>query len=121
MGTVITLQAMGGEPPASVVLAPKLGPLGMSPKKVSDDIVKATTAWKGIRVQVELTVQNRQAAVAIVPTSTALIMRALKEPVRDRKKGPKNILHDGNIEFNVILDIAKQMRAHQFANKGLPS
>lgn len=30
----------------SSVLAPKVGPLGMSPKKVGDDIVKGTSQWK---------------------------------------------------------------------------
>jgi ribosomal protein L11 len=31
-------------------LAPKLGPLGMSPKKVGDDVQKATKDWKGLKV-----------------------------------------------------------------------
>ena len=35
----------------------------MSPKKIGDDIVKATMSWKGIRVLVKLTIQNRQAKV----------------------------------------------------------
>ena len=40
----------------------------------------------GIRITVKLTVQNRQATVSVVPTSTSLLMRALGEPPRDRKK-----------------------------------
>ena len=35
----------GGEQAPSSVLAPKVGPLGMSPKKVGDDIVKGTSQW----------------------------------------------------------------------------
>lgn len=34
----------------------------------------------------KLTIQNRQAAVEIEPSASALVMRCLKEPVRDRKK-----------------------------------
>lgn len=34
-----------------------------SPKKVGDDIAKATGDWKGLRITVKLTIQNRQAAV----------------------------------------------------------
>ena len=50
---------MGGEAPAASALAPKIGPLGMSPKKVGDDIAKATKDWKGLKVTVKLTIQNR--------------------------------------------------------------
>ena len=56
------------------------------PKKIADDIAKNTKDWMGIRITVKLTVQNRQATVSVVPTSTSLLMRALGEPPRDRKK-----------------------------------
>lgn len=35
---------------------------------------------------VKLVVKNRQAAIEVVPTAASLIIRALKEPARDRKK-----------------------------------
>ena len=57
-----------------------------SPKKVGDDIAKATTEWKGLKVTVKLTIQNRQAKVDVVPSSASLIIKALKELPRDRKK-----------------------------------
>lgn len=51
------------------------------------DIAKETAKdWRGLRVTVKLTVQNRQAKVSVVPSAAALIIKALKEPVRDRKK-----------------------------------
>ena len=34
-----------------------------SPKKVGDDIAKATGDWKGLRITVKLTIQTRQAQV----------------------------------------------------------
>jgi len=77
---------VGGEVGATSALAPKIGPLGLSPKKVGDDIAKATQEWKGLRITVQLTVQNRQAKVDIVPSASSLVIRALKEPHRDRKK-----------------------------------
>ena len=80
-----------------------------SPKKVGEDIAKATGDWKGLRVTVQLTVQNRQAAVSVVPSASSLVIRALKEPPRDRKK-VKNVLHDGDISLDDIIDIARQMR-----------
>ena len=80
------MRAVGGEVGATSSLAPKIGPLGLSPKKVGDDIAKATSDWKGLKITVQLTVQNRQAKVSVVPTASSLVIRALKEPQRDRKK-----------------------------------
>ncbi|KAF8494657.1 ribosomal protein L11 [Russula emetica] len=106
---IIYLRATGGEVGASSALAPKIGPLGLSPKKVGEDIAKATTAWKGLRVTVQLTIQNRQAQVAVVPSASSLVIRALKEPPRDRKK-EKNIKHSGNIALDEIYEIARTMK-----------
>ena len=65
----------------------QIGPLGLSPKKVGEDIAKETAKdWKGLRITVKLTVQNRQAKVSVVPSAAALVIKALKEPPRDRKK-----------------------------------
>merc|ERR1711871_14110 len=100
----------GGEVPGASSLAPKVGPLGMSPKKVGDDIVKATSGeWKGLRVTCKLIVQNRQAKVEVVPSAASLIIKALKEPPRDRKK-VKNIKHSGNITMDDIINAARIMR-----------
>merc|ERR1711977_324977 len=82
---------------------------GMSPKKVGDDIVKATGAWKGIRITVRLAIQNRQAKVDVVPNATSLIIKELKEPLRDRKK-TKNIKHSGNLTKAQLFSVCRQMR-----------
>lgn len=105
----VYLRVVGGEVGATSSLAPKIGPLGLSPKKIGDDIAKATGDWKGLRICVKLTIQNRQATISVVPTAPALIVKALKEPPRDRKK-VKNIKHSGNISFNEIINIARVMR-----------
>jgi large subunit ribosomal protein L12e len=57
-----------------------------SPKKVGDDIAKATKDWKGLKITVKLVIQNRQAQIEVVPSAASLIIKALKEPPRDRKK-----------------------------------
>jgi large subunit ribosomal protein L12e len=113
---VIHLRATGGEVGASATLAPKIGPLGLSPKKVGEDIAKATGDWKGLRVTVKLTIQNRQAAVSVVPSASSLIIRALKEPPRDRKK-EKNIKHSKNIPLDEIIEIARTMRFKSLAKE----
>merc|ERR1712194_993004 len=98
------------------VLAPKIGPLGMSPKKIGDDIIKNSTAWKGIRITVKLTIQNRAAKVDIEPNASSLLIKELKEPLRDRKK-TKNIKHSGNISKERFLYVVREMRK---ANKSRP-
>lgn len=103
------MRAVGGEVAATSALAPKVGPLGLSPKKIGDDIAKATQDWKGLKVTVKLTIQNRQATVDVVPSAAALIIKALKEPPRDRKK-VKNIKHNGNITLDDIINAARIMR-----------
>ncbi|POW22487.1 hypothetical protein PSHT_01229 [Puccinia striiformis] len=111
---IIYLRATGGEVGASSALAPKIGPLGLSPKKVGEDIAKATGDWKGLRVTVQLTIQNRQAAVCVVPSASSLVIKALKEPLRDRKK-EKNIKHSGNVTLDEIIEIARKMRFKSLA------
>lgn len=106
---IVYIRQYGGEIGASSVLAPKVGPLGMSPKKVGEDIQKASMEWKGIRITAKLTIQNRQAAVELVPNAASLIIKELKEPLRDRKK-TKNIKHNGNLTRDQILQVARSMR-----------
>lgn len=72
--------------------------------------------WKGIKVMVRLSVINRVATPTVVPTASALILKELKEPPRDRKK-VKNIKHSGNITLDAVINIARIMRAKSMAKK----
>ncbi|CAK9197641.1 unnamed protein product [Sphagnum troendelagicum] len=111
----VYVRVTGGEVGAASSLAPKIGPLGLSPKKVGEDIAKETARdWKGLRVTVKLTVQNRQAKVEVVPSAAALVIKSLKEPERDRKK-VKNIKHNGNISLDDVTEIAKIMAPRSMA------
>jgi len=113
---IVYLRCVGGEVGATSSLAPKVGPLGLSPKKVGDDIAKATADWKGLKITVKLTIQNRQAKIDVVPSAASLIIKELKEPPRDRKK-QKNIKHAGNLSLDQIVNVARQMRARSMARK----
>lgn len=57
----------------------------------------------------KLAVQNRQATVTVTPSAASMVIKALKEPPRDRKK-QKNIPHDGNLSLDAVIEIAKQCR-----------
>ena len=82
--------------------------------EVGEDIAKATGDWKGLRVTVKLTIQNRQAAVSVVPSASSLVIKALKEPPRDRKK-EKNIKHTKSIPLDEIITIGRTMRHKSMA------
>jgi large subunit ribosomal protein L12e len=90
--------------------------LGLSPKKVGEDIAKATQDWKGLKITVRLIIQNRQAKVEIVPSASSMVIKALKEPVRDRKK-EKNIKHSGNLTLDEVINIARAMRFKSLAKE----
>jgi large subunit ribosomal protein L12e len=72
--------------------------------------------WKGIRVMVRLSVVNRVATPTLIPTASAMIMKELKEPPRDRKK-VKNIKHSGNVTLDAIINIARTLRFKSMAKK----
>merc|ERR1711863_167574 len=113
---IVKLRTVGGEVAPTATLAPKVGPLGLSPKKIGDDICKNTKEYKGLKVTVKLTIQNRQATVSVVPSASTLLIKALKEPPRDRKK-VKHIKHSGNIPFEEIINIALIMKERSMARK----
>ena len=106
---ILYVRCVGGEPISTGTLGPKLGPVGLPAKAVGENIMKDTKDWKGLKITVQLKVKNRVAKIFIVPSAASLIIRALKEPPRDRKK-VKNIKHSGNITYNEVISIAKQIR-----------
>lgn len=112
---VIIIKALAGDASAGASLGPKVGPLGLNPKKCADDLAKATMAWKGLRVTVKLTAQNRQATFEVIPSAASLILRALKEPPKDKKNKGQPRIHNGNISMEEIYSIAREMRPRSLA------
>jgi large subunit ribosomal protein L12e len=110
----IFMKVVGGEVAPAAALAPKCSPIGMPPKKVGEDIQKATKDWKGLKVEVEIRIQNKQSTVTVMPTAAPLILNALKEPARDRKK-TKNVVHNGKLKISDVIGIAKLMREKSFS------
>ncbi|KAK7267444.1 hypothetical protein RIF29_20118 [Crotalaria pallida] len=57
----VYVRVTGGEVGAASSLASKIGLLGLSPKKIVEDIAKETAKdLKGLRVTIKLTIQNRR-------------------------------------------------------------
>ncbi|VBB28818.1 unnamed protein product [Acanthocheilonema viteae] len=149
---IVYLRCVGGEVGATSALAPKVGPLGLvrkfylfivqevivpeiafvcgSPKKIGDDIAKATQDWKGLKVTCKLTIQNRVAKIDVVPSAASLLIKELKEPARDRKKAlqlkrlvtvfrvnSEFVKHNGDLTVEQVINIARQMRPRSMAKK----
>jgi len=111
----IHVRVRGGKVGNPAALAPKVGPLGLSPKKVGEDIAKATADWRDLRITVKLVIQNRQTRIEVVPTTAALIIKALNEPSREGKAKGEHIKHNGNITLEDVYGIAKVMRPKSMA------
>ncbi|ELK32932.1 60S ribosomal protein L12 [Myotis davidii] len=56
---VIYLMCPSREVIDTSALVPKSGSLVLSPKKVGDDITKAISDWKGLRITVKQTIQKK--------------------------------------------------------------
>lgn len=63
---------------------------------------------------VKLIVQNRQAKVEVVPSAGSLVIRALDE---GPKSGDGPRVHDGDLAYDQVYDIAKVMRGRSMARK----
>ena len=106
---IIKCRVWGGETGVTSKLAPKLGPLGVPAPKVAQEVAKQTEKYKGFRASVKITVQNREFQVEVENTTSTLLIAALNEPHRDRKK-TKKVKHNGNLSLDTIIDIARTMR-----------
>jgi len=82
--------------------------------KLLEKPFKSNIRLERIKIQIEVAVENRVATVALVPTAAPLIIKALKEGPRDRKK-TKNVKHNGNLKIDEIIDIAKKLRTRSYA------
>merc|ERR1711974_326746 len=74
----VCMRVVGGSADATASLGPRLGPLGLSAKKVGVDIAKATKKYTGMKVTIKLIVENRNAKVEVVPTASTLLSNPSK-------------------------------------------
>ncbi len=107
----VSMKVVGGEAPSNAVLSSKLSPYGCNPKKAGETILKGTKEYTNIRVYVKLSIQSREIKnIEVFPTCSAYIIKALKEPVRQRRKVKGAVYqHKGNLTLEQIKTIAKNM------------
>ena len=87
---------------------PPLRPL-LSPRSVA--VIGASRRPGSIGGEV---FKNLVATVAVAPSVASRIIRALKEPPRDRKK-VKNIKHSGNVTFAEMIKIGRDAQVNSMS------
>ncbi|KAG0439228.1 60S ribosomal protein L12 [Dictyocoela muelleri] len=105
----VYLRCVGGELPGAT-LAQKVGPLGIPAKVVAEDIRKSTQEYKSLKINLRLAIKDRKATIELMPSTATLILKALNEPPRDRKK-EKNIQHNGNLTMVDIINVARAKKS----------
>ena len=86
----------------------KTGHYGLSLTKLSNDIAEATQDWRGLKVKVYVTLQNKQANITVIPTTSSMIIKALNNPPRSQQKG--HVMHEGTISLKEVINIARAKR-----------
>ena len=61
-------------------------------------------------------VMDRNCYVTVLPTAAPLILKALKEGPRDRKK-QKGMKHNGNLKIDDIIEIAKKLKHKSYSKE----
>lgn len=95
-----------GKATAGPPLGPKLGPLGINVKQLIDDINKATKDFEGIKVPIEITVDNETKTWEIEvgsPPTSQLLLKELNIP-----KGSGSAWNTSNKDKpSVVGDVSK--------------
>ncbi|KAG2374727.1 hypothetical protein C9374_010471 [Naegleria lovaniensis] len=121
---IIYLHCVGGQEhftSYTVNLAPKVGPLGLSPRMVAEEIIKQTQEWKHVRVKCKVVVQDRSFRVEIMPSCASYIIRALNQSmaalgcsasrhVRSERFSKSSLYKQGNLSMEQVFDIARKMK-----------
>ncbi len=112
---VISALVAGGEASAGPPLGPALGPLGVNVLAIVNEINKATSDFKGMRVPVKVEVdqETKQFSVSVgTPTTSALIA---KEAGIAKGSAKPNLEFVADITFDKVLGIARSKVSGSYA------
>ncbi|OQS54811.1 RPL12 [Ecytonucleospora hepatopenaei] len=119
----LVVRVTGGEQPGPI-FSQKAGQMKLPGKVVGEDIKKLTVKeYKLQKIHVELAVKDRKAELKLVPTTSQLIVKELKETRQPKKKGGEKIdqIHDGSLSFKGlcnVVDIVHEDRSRSNTPKG---
>mmetsp|Transcript_24598 Transcript_24598/g.34374 ORF Transcript_24598/g.34374 Transcript_24598/m.34374 type:complete len:154 (-) Transcript_24598:2386-2847(-) len=102
---IVYIKSKGGQVASASVLAQKIGPYGLSPKKIGEDFAKKTKKnWDGVIVTAKLTIIKRNAYLKIIPSVSSLLKREMNlygKPF--------------NISFKQLIKISKKVQTKSYS------
>jgi large subunit ribosomal protein L11 len=101
----VKVMVEGGAATPAPPLGPALGPLGVNTAKVVEEINKKTSAFRGMKVPVEVQVDTSTKAFEVIvgsPPTSALIVKALGA---EKGGGGKELI--GDLGFDQVMEVAK--------------
>jgi len=110
---IVKVMVEGGAAAPGPPLGPALGPLGVNTAKVVEEINKATAAFRGMRLPVEVQVDPETKKFEIVvgsPPTSALLIKALGA---EKGGGAKELI--GDISVDQLMEVAKSKQSSLLA------
>ena len=103
---IVKLLIEGGDMKPNAAISQKLGPMGINIGKVIQDVNKATSSFKGMKVPVELDVnpKTKNFSVNVSPPPTAELIK--KELAIELGSGQAKKVKVGNISIEQVIKIA---------------
>ena len=112
---VIKLIVDGGAMKPGPTIAQQLGPMGINIGKVIEDINKATSSFKGVKVPVELNVNAKTKKYDIKVSSPPVSELLKKELGLEKGSGEAGKIKVGNAAIEQIIGIAKTKMPNMLA------
>ncbi len=112
---VIKLIVEGGSMKPGPAVAQQLGPMGINLGKVIEDVNKATSGFKGMKVPVELDVDPKTKNYAISVSSPPVSEMLKKELKLEKAAGDAGKTKVGNLAIEQIIGIARTKMPNMLA------
>ena len=104
---IIKLIVEGGSMKPGPAVAQQIGPMGINLGKVIDDVNKATSEFKGMKVPVEINIDSKSKTYLITVSSPPVSELIKKELKLEKGSGAAGSTKIGNLAIEQIISIAK--------------
>ncbi len=112
---IIKMIVDGGAMKPGPTVAQQLGPMGVNLGKVIEDVNKATSGFKGMKVPVEIDVDPKTKNFSVAVFSPPVAELIKKELKLDKGSGKAGQSYVGNLAIEQIISIAKTKKENMLA------
>merc|ERR1711998_375561 len=111
----IYIKTTGGTITPAAILAPKISPYGLSPKKIGEDIAKVTTKqWNNSKVSVVLMVIKRKVLIKLHPSTSCFILKEISYNI-NKVFDDLHKEFSKNLSLNQVLNISKLIKNRSYS------